>query len=128
MTPDDGETEPRDRSVAGDDGFVIDLRDAGGLVVVDVTGEVDEATRRRLAERLDAAVDGALAERSEVHVDMTGVSFMDSWGLGALLAAHARAEELGVGFEVTGASRQVAHLFVVTGVAVDYGWPTFADE
>ena len=59
-----------------------------------------------------------------VQVDLTHVSFMDSWGLSAVLAAHADAVERGVGFEVSGASPQVAHLFVITGVAVDYGWPT----
>ena len=99
---------------------VIELRDTDGGVVVDVAGEIDEATRDLLSERLSSAIDsGAM-----VQVDLTHVSFMDSWGLSAVLAAHADAVERGVGFEVSGASPQVAHLFVITGVAVDYGWPT----
>lgn len=99
---------------------VIDLHDTDGGVVVDVTGEIDQATRTLLSDRLSVAIRSG----SPVQVDLTKVSFMDSWGLSAVLAAQAEAVERGVGFEVSGASRQVAHLFVVTGVAVDYGWPT----
>ena len=41
-----------------------------------------------------------------------------------MLAAHADAVEQGVAFRVAGASPEVADLFVITRVAVDYGWPT----
>jgi len=103
---------------------MIELHPGADNVVVDVRGEIDQATRDALAARLGEAI----TTGRPVQVDLTGVSFMDSWGLSAVLAAHAEAQERGVPFEVTNASRQVAQLFVITGVAVDFGWPTFAGD
>lgn len=103
---------------------VVDLHDAGDGVTVDVTGEIDQATRDLLATHLFDAI----SAHPTVFVDLTKVSFMDSWGLSAVLAARARAAEQGVEFGVSAASRQVAHLFDITGVGIDFGWPTVSSD
>jgi anti-sigma B factor antagonist len=60
-----------------------------GTPVVSVMGEVDLATAPAFARTLlGAAEDG----RGEVIVDLTGCSFLDSRGLGALLATRGRLE------------------------------------
>lgn len=105
---------------------VVDVRADDERVIVDVRGEIDQATRDELAAGLVRAIDLGVDEGRPVQVDLTDVSFMDSWGLGAVLSAYGDAQGRGVPFEVTNASRQVAHLFVITGIAVDFGWPTFA--
>jgi anti-sigma B factor antagonist len=57
---------------------------SGGLLL-EAAGELDIATVPELRERLDAAVDAGV---SRVVLDLTGVSFMDSVAMAAIL--HAR--------------------------------------
>ncbi len=55
-----------------------------------VAGELDIATVDEFREQLETLVDHA---RSPVFVDLSGIEFMDSSNIAALLAAHFRAEE-----------------------------------
>ena len=59
--------------------------------VVEVTGEVTFSNVNGLGGQLEAA----LARASQVVVDLSQVSFIDSSGLSALLTASARARERG---------------------------------
>jgi anti-sigma B factor antagonist len=59
--------------------------------VVEVTGEVTFSNVGGLAGRLEAA----LARASQVVVDLSQVSFIDSSGLSALLTGSAQARERG---------------------------------
>jgi anti-sigma B factor antagonist len=60
--------------------------------VIAVTGEIDLATSPDLRDRLMAQeADGV----SAIVVDLTGVSFLDSTGLGVLVGAYRRQEEAG---------------------------------
>jgi anti-anti-sigma factor len=69
--------EPRD--------FEVWVEDDGRTVTVTVTGEVDIAT----APELYVALSGGHArEAAAVVVDLLGVTFLDSSGLHALLAAN----------------------------------------
>lgn len=66
-----------------------DRRVTPGAPVVSVMGEVDLGTVGAFARTLlDAAEDGS----GEVIVDLTDCSFLDSRGLGALLATRGRLE------------------------------------
>jgi anti-sigma B factor antagonist len=61
----------------------------GSEAVVAVTGEVDLAT----APELERTLRGVADDRAgEVIVDLTGCDFLDSQGLGALIAARERLE------------------------------------
>ena len=67
-------------------------REVPGRVHVELTGELDIATAPKLDEemrRLEA--DG----HELIVIDLRGLSFMDSSGLRALLAADGKARELG---------------------------------
>jgi anti-sigma B factor antagonist len=92
--------------------------DAGGRVVV--TGEVDCST----APRMTACIDSVLAAApAEVVVDLTGVTFLDSAGLHALVSAHSRAADAGAGLRVLVATRAVLRPIQVTGL-----WDVLAVE
>ena len=71
--------------------FAVESFPRDGHVVLAVRGDVDIATAAELRNRLSAAV--------EVHraivVDLGEVGFMDSTGLGVLVAMHARAAAFG---------------------------------
>ena len=69
-------------------GFSISTSDRDGRAVVVVRGELDLAT----APDLEAVVTELLDEGQDVVVDLRELAFMDSTGLRALVAAHARVE------------------------------------
>jgi anti-sigma B factor antagonist len=68
--------------------FSIELEQKGGRVCVRVSGELDLATVPSLYERL--RVDGAegAAHADRVLLDLSGVTFIDSTGLRAVLDLH----------------------------------------
>ena len=71
--------------------FAIEASPAGRTVVLAVCGDVDIATASTLRERLADAV----ASFRGVVVDLEEVPFLDSTGLGVLVAAHNRARSAG---------------------------------
>jgi anti-anti-sigma factor len=66
----------------------IDTRKEGGVVQVALTGEFDLAGLPRFEERI-AAVESELPDA--IVIDLTGLRFMDSSGLRALVTADDRA-------------------------------------
>lgn len=61
-----------------------------GATVLTVSGEVDLAT----ASALETAIEGILAAKpTALIIDLSGVSFLASAGMAALVAAHQRAGE-----------------------------------
>ena len=83
--------------------FMIDIEPAGdGVVVVRVAGEIDTATELRLRDALLAAV----GQRGATHVvvDLAEVVFIDSTGVGALMAARNAAARAGRSLSVRNAN------------------------
>jgi anti-sigma B factor antagonist len=79
--------------------------DISGWTVVSVYGEVDVATAPELKERLvDLVTDG----RSRLVLDLGGVDFLDSTGLGVIVSAlKSRITRL---FEITGLDKALTLL------------------
>jgi anti-sigma B factor antagonist len=97
--------------------FDLDVEDRveGGRrsAVVRVAGELDITTVARLRGALSALlIDGA----SPVVVDLTDVAFLDSAGLGALVAAHKTARVLQAGFALVCTEGPVQQLLSITGL------------
>lgn len=95
-------------------------RVAGGWLVA-VSGEVDLHTAPRLRAALDEAVNAA--ERApqtpsppSVLVDVARVSFMDSTGLGELMAAHKALGGHGGRLVLVVSTERVARLLSLTGL------------
>lgn len=81
--------------------------------VVTLVGELDVYTVSSVRATLDELlVDGA----SPVVVDLTELAFMDSSGLGTLVAAHKKARVLRSAFVVVCADGVVLRLLSVTGL------------
>ena len=68
-------------------------RDEGRHCVLEVHGEVDLATSPALREHLRVLLEDA---PPALVLDLDGVPFMDSTGLGVLVAAYKRATALGI--------------------------------
>jgi anti-sigma B factor antagonist len=76
--------------------FTVDTVASDGGIVLRAGGELDMAT----VDRLRAHIDDAIKDAESIELDMTGVTFIDSTGLRALImgreAAAAAGREFGV--------------------------------
>ncbi|HKX76775.1 MAG TPA: STAS domain-containing protein [Acidimicrobiia bacterium] len=82
--------------------------------VVKVDGEIDLAT----VEQLESAVDQALRSgATQLVIDLTGVTFLDSTGLRALLQTHGRMSDLGGSLALVLNGGPVERLLDIAGVA-----------
>ena len=94
----------------------------GGSVLT-LNGEVDVYTAPALKEQMVAAIEGG---RVNLVVDMDGVSFIDSSGLGVLVGALRRAGENDGGVRIVCAREGILKIFRITGL--DKVFPIFADK
>lgn len=91
--------------------FSADVTDDGHTQVVRLVGELDIASTSELR---DVLVNIA---RSEVVVDLSGLTFIDAAGLSALMVARRTLTSGGQRFAITGASGLVRRVFELTDLA-----------
>ena len=94
-------------------------RQADGAIVVDVRGSLDAAT----ADGLRSVVLETLQrDRPRLMiVDLTFVTFMDSMGIGMLVAGYEAARDIGARFELRNPSEFVHRQLRVTGLSEMFG-------
>ncbi len=91
----------------------IDSTRVGEIGVLTLTGEVDIYTSPALKSALvAAAVDGC----SVIVVDLNGVGFIDSSGLGVLVGALRRAREAGGDLRIVSVQESIARILRITGL------------
>jgi anti-anti-sigma factor len=88
--------------------FDIEVTTETDVIVARLAGELDLTASERVVEALRPPVAEAVAPR--LVVDMSGVTFCDSSGLGALLDVRRAAADAGVDMVLRDVSRQVARL------------------
>jgi len=71
---------------------LLDPQEIGGRTVVEVSGEIDVASAPALRDRLLALLNRGA---SDLIVDLGGVTFIDSTGVGSLLRVYHRQSLLG---------------------------------
>jgi len=86
--------------------------DSGHAPLATVSGEVDVSSAAELRDGLTELI----AKGSSVVVDLTGVGFLDSTGLGALVSARKAAEDHGVHLPLVCSSERILKLFTITGL------------
>jgi anti-sigma B factor antagonist len=96
-------------------------RQADGAIVVDVRGTLDAGTVDALRSALLATLH--TDRPTTMIVDLTYVTFMDSMGVGALVAGHSAARETGATFVLRNPSEFVHRQLRVTGLAEMFGLP-----
>ena len=84
-----------------------------GRTVVQVVGAIDVYTAPQLRERLDQEID---AGRHDLVVDLSGVSFMDSTGLGVLVGRLKQIRLNDGSMRLVCAHDRVLKVFVITGL------------
>ena len=96
-----------------DQEFRVSEQFRGGTSVVTVAGEVDVATAPALRDCLDQAVRRA---EGAVVVDLLGVTFIDSTGLGVLIGAQRGCAEDGRELQLVIAEPRILKVFEITGL------------
>jgi anti-sigma B factor antagonist len=92
--------------------LTVEVTESAPLARLTVTGEIDSSSAPLLREQLDALFDGEL---SELTIDLSSVTFLDSAGLCVLAAAHRRAGG-DIRLRVLASSRAVIRPLQITGL------------
>jgi anti-sigma B factor antagonist len=90
-----------------------EVSDLGGWTVVSLYGELDVATAPSLREQLiDLINDG----HNQLVLDLEGIDFLDSTGLGTLIGALRRARTRGGDLRLVCTETRITRLFEITGL------------
>jgi anti-sigma B factor antagonist len=92
--------------------LTVEVTEAAPLARLAATGEIDSSSAPLLREQLDILLESPL---SELTIDLSGVTFLDSAGLCVLAAAHRRVGS-DVRLRVLAASRAVIRPLQITGL------------
>ena len=85
----------------------------GGATVIEATGRLDMVA----APQLKALVQSAVGEaKTPVVVELSGVQFMDSTGLGALISGLRTTRQAGSDLRIAGATAQVLSVLTMTRI------------
>jgi len=84
----------------------------GGVHTLYVTGEIDACSGPLLKEQLLSLI----ADATAVTVDLSGVEYMDSTGIGIIVAAWKRGRKTGCQLHLQNLSPRVERLFHITGL------------
>lgn len=91
----------------------VTTREEGGRTIVEVGGEIDVYSAPTLRDRLNALVaDG----HHHLVVDMQGVEFLDSTGLGVLVGGLKRVRTLNGSLQLVCSQERVLKVFRITGL------------
>jgi anti-sigma B factor antagonist len=77
----------------------LDLRESKGVTILDISGQVTAGGGDQM---LQEAIDTLVASgRTRIVVNLSGVDFMDSAGIGELVASHRMVERFGGKLKIT---------------------------
>jgi anti-sigma B factor antagonist len=91
----------------------LDLENEAGPEIA-LSGEIDLQVAPELREAGDAAISGANGR--PVCIDMSGVTFLDSTGIGALVAISNSAHETDVPLRLRSVPEKITKLLSITGL------------
>lgn len=99
------------------------LRKEQDIPILDVTGEIDIYTTPQFKEAVAAAIDSG---GSNVLINMSNVSYMDSSGFGTLLSATKRLRPLQGGLYLAGCNDSLTRMLQITRLNTVFG--VYANE
>lgn len=92
----------------------IEVKEKDNTFFVKLTGEIDAYTAPKLKERLMEAAKG---EGVKMNIDLSGVSYMDSTGLGVFVGIFKLLRGNNGDMKLTGMTERLQRLFDITGLA-----------
>lgn len=85
-----------------------------GATVIEVGGEIDVYTAPKLREKIISLVDDG---RYRLIVDLSGVEFLDSTGLGVLVGGLKRVRQHDGGIDLVCTQPRILRIFRITGLS-----------
>ncbi len=90
------------------------IRRADDVAELVLVGSLDSSWSSYLSDRIDEVIrSGAL----EVRLDMAGISYLSSNGIGLLVRYHRQLQKIGGRFRIVADSEAVSHVLQLTGVS-----------
>jgi len=93
--------------------LMIETRTVDGTPILDLSGEVDSYNSPKLRERMVSLIDEG---KPSLVINMAGVDYIDSTGLGTLVAGLKRASEKGGTIRIICPNEQIYKVFNITGL------------
>jgi anti-sigma B factor antagonist len=93
--------------------LLVSRQSVAGTPVLSVKGEVDVYSAPALSDNLTQLLDEGSAT---IVVDLTEVAFLDSTGLGALIAARTASDKAGGALAIVCTQDRILKLFTITGL------------
>lgn len=103
----------------------VSITDRSGWSVLTARGQLDVATAPQLRQVLQ---EQQYEPGRRLIVEMSGVEFLDSFGLGVLVGGLRRARSGGGALTLVGASPRIAHVLEVTGLDEVFELAATVDE
>ena len=91
----------------------VNIRTEDGRMCASISGDIDHHSAREMRLRIDTAF--AVSDARELILDMSGVKFMDSSGLGLILGRFTKASAQGASFGVINPSESVKRALDIAG-------------
>ena len=93
--------------------LLIETRAVPGATALDLTGEVDSYNAPKLRDRMERLITEG---NSQLLVNLTGVDYIDSTGLGVLVGGMKQASEAGGAIRLICPNKQIYQVFHITGL------------
>jgi anti-sigma B factor antagonist len=93
--------------------FETQVKEADGFPVIELTGEIDLSTSPVFKQRIYEIIESG---KRDVIVDMNGLDFMDSTGLGVLVAALKKTRMEGGSIRLICNRNNILKVFTITGL------------
>jgi len=89
------------------------VKEVGGVPVVELEGEIDLSTSSVFKETVYQVIESG---HNDVIIDLNGLEFMDSTGLGVLVAALKKTSMEGGSIKLICNKRNILKVFTITGL------------
>ena len=92
----------------------VEINVTGEVVTAYLSGELDHHTAKNMRECIDSAVE--LNSPTLLVLDFSGVSFMDSSGIGLVMGRYRNLQNKGIALHISGASPTIYKVMKLAGI------------
>ncbi len=94
--------------------MAVEINVTGEVVTAYLSGEIDHHTAKDMREAVDNAVE--LNMPSLLVLDFSGVTFMDSSGIGLVMGRYRNLQKTGASLHITGAASNIYKVLKLAGI------------
>lgn len=94
--------------------IALTIRPSDGALIAEMRGEIDHHTARLLREEIDRSIFLELPRL--LTLEMSGISFMDSSGIGLIVGRLEKMRSIGGALEIKGLSPRLRTILELSGV------------